>query len=145
LANFRNGHTGILSVVTLSMNSAGSLARIFTTFQVNSNFREQVRTCAQCFNLCASFLLLRISFLIIQNNGLFMSFVCALVLHLHRYLSFDCALVQAKAGVDHSALCGFVLSFLCNFTLATQVTQKKMKFCSFAFFLNATDCRRTRH
>mmetsp|Transcript_66523 Transcript_66523/g.130469 ORF Transcript_66523/g.130469 Transcript_66523/m.130469 type:complete len:293 (+) Transcript_66523:33-911(+) len=59
LANFRNGHTGILSVVTLSMNSAGSLARIFTTF-------------------------------------------------------------QAKAGVDHSALCGFLLSFLCNFTLATQ-------------------------
>lgn len=30
LANFRNGHTGILSVVTLSMNTLGSCARMFT-------------------------------------------------------------------------------------------------------------------
>jgi hypothetical protein len=30
-ANFRNGHTGIQSLVTLSMNTLGSVARIFTT------------------------------------------------------------------------------------------------------------------
>lgn len=31
MENFRNGHTGILSLVTLTMNTLGSIARIFTT------------------------------------------------------------------------------------------------------------------
>ena len=34
IANFRNGHTGQLSAVTVFMLAAGSLARIFTSIQV---------------------------------------------------------------------------------------------------------------
>jgi len=34
IQNIQNGHTGILSMITLTMNALGSLARIFTTFQV---------------------------------------------------------------------------------------------------------------
>lgn len=35
LTNFKNGHTGQLALVTLTMNFAGSLARLFTTLQVH--------------------------------------------------------------------------------------------------------------
>lgn len=34
ITNFKNGHTGQLALVTLTMNFAGSLARLFTTLQV---------------------------------------------------------------------------------------------------------------
>ena len=36
LQNFQLGHTGIQSLVTLSMNALGGLARIFTTLQSKS-------------------------------------------------------------------------------------------------------------
>lgn len=41
ITNFKNGHTGQLALVTLTMNFAGSLARLFTTLQVRSPLRRK--------------------------------------------------------------------------------------------------------
>ena len=41
ISNFRQGHTGQLSAITVFLLTAGSLARIFTSIQVQSTFRVQ--------------------------------------------------------------------------------------------------------